>query len=63
MLNKIFQFLYEPIQFNHESLTLNTTENQIMVDEKCIENDFEKLSFKTDGRYYKNKLLLLIFNI
>lgn len=40
--------LYEPIQFNHESLTLNTTENQIMVDEKCIENDFEKLSFKLD---------------
>jgi len=29
-----------------------------MVDEKCIENDFEKLSFKTDGRYYKNKFAL-----
>jgi len=25
-----------------------------MVDEKCIENDFEKLSFKIDGRYYQN---------
>jgi len=22
-----------------------------MVDEKCIENDFEKLSFKLDGKY------------
>jgi len=29
-----------------------------MVDEKCIENDFEELSFKIDGRYYKNTFLL-----
>jgi len=59
---QIFQLLYEPIQFNHESLTLNTTENQIMIDAKCIENDFEKLSFRLDGIYYKNKFLLLIYN-
>jgi len=33
-----------------------------MVDEKCIENDFEKLSFKLDGMYYKIKFELLIYD-
>ncbi|XP_027850821.2 calcineurin-binding protein cabin-1-like [Aphis gossypii] len=38
--------LYEPIQFNHDSLTTDTTKHCIIVDEKFVEDDFEKLSFK-----------------